>query len=272
MTPQVFYAFYSYYSAQSLYHSILLMFFNLLFTAAPIFVYALLEEHIPMERLDKEPALYRAVARNSNMTLPHFIKWFLNGLAHGTLAFCGTVFCVGDGGVLLPSGKQPYHYGLGLIVYHVAVLVVNLKLLIIAHSWNRIFKFTLAFSIGVLPTFLVTYTEFVSVKLYRDDLAGTYIPFIVSVSFWLVITLVTVATLMPDMICQTGYALWMSVKEVRRKRRGSSLVQAEELPPPAAIPTRPLTGPTFGPGPSSSNQVQDIFTITATNSHRVSNA
>ena len=56
----------------------LLMLFNMMFTASPIVVYGIVEKHIPIRSLETEASLYRKITRNRNMRFSMFLAWFFN--------------------------------------------------------------------------------------------------------------------------------------------------------------------------------------------------
>ncbi len=86
-TAQFYYAFFNNYSTQSLYDSFNLALFNIVFTSIPIFVFGILEQNIPAERLLSDPALYGKIARNQLLSLKEFLIWFAEGLWHSLVRF-----------------------------------------------------------------------------------------------------------------------------------------------------------------------------------------
>ena len=57
----LFYCFYNNFSIQPLYDSINLTFYNITWTSAPIFVFALLEQNLSKNKLMKNPVFYRRI-------------------------------------------------------------------------------------------------------------------------------------------------------------------------------------------------------------------
>ena len=57
----LFYCFYNNFSIQPLYDSINLTFYNIFWTSAPIFVFALLEQNLSKKQLMRNPVFYRRI-------------------------------------------------------------------------------------------------------------------------------------------------------------------------------------------------------------------
>ena len=57
----LFYCFYNNFSIQPLYDSINLTFYNIIWTSAPIFVFALLEQNLSKKQLMRNPVFYRRI-------------------------------------------------------------------------------------------------------------------------------------------------------------------------------------------------------------------
>ena len=88
---QLFYCFYNNFSIQTLYDSFNLTFYNIFWTSAPIFVFALLEQNLPKKSLLKHPMFYRRIRGNMMMRKREFLLWFLYGIWHAVVVFFGWV-------------------------------------------------------------------------------------------------------------------------------------------------------------------------------------
>ena len=122
-TNQLFYAFYTNFSAQSLFDDFNLPSFNMLYTAVPIFIFSFLARNHSEARLLQLPGLYTRVAHNALLSAPELVAWFLQGLWHSATVFFGwALYWEGGGGA---GGRS-----LGLCVYTTLVLVVSAKLLL----------------------------------------------------------------------------------------------------------------------------------------------
>ena len=103
----LFYCFYNNFSIQPLYDSINLTFYNITWTSAPIFVFALLEQNLSKNKLMKNPVFYRRIRQvlclssiyclfkqylqNRMMRRREFLLWFCTALWHGVVVFFGWV-------------------------------------------------------------------------------------------------------------------------------------------------------------------------------------
>ncbi|XP_013415921.1 probable phospholipid-transporting ATPase IF [Lingula anatina] len=97
ITAQVYFAFFSGFSAQSIYDSFFLTFFNITFTSLPILIYGLFEQHIPPDKLMEMPKLYKKIRKNAMLSPGQFIKWNLLGIWHSVVLFFGCIFIFKDG-------------------------------------------------------------------------------------------------------------------------------------------------------------------------------
>ncbi|WAR27505.1 AT11B-like protein, partial [Mya arenaria] len=134
ITAQLFYTFFSAFSEQSLYESFYLMNFNMVFTAMPILMYGIFEQHIPPSTLMANPRLYKKVSKNMNMSIRNFIKWNSLGLWHSVVVFFGGVFLMGEESSLFPDGRMIGNWTLGSIMS----LFSDHNYLL--YDWNTVFQ------------------------------------------------------------------------------------------------------------------------------------
>lgn len=213
VTPQVIYSYFNAFSSQTIYHGLLLMLYNMMFTATPILVYGIEERHLPIEVLDSDPSLYRLISRNRNMHPKEFCSWFFNGVFHGVVIYC--IFHILWAESILPSGHNLGLFAFGLIVYHGVVITANLKLAILTRYWSIYFFLSLILSILALIGFLAAYSNF-KWRILNDDLFGIYHEFLSSSSFWLSFIICPFITLLPDFV----YTIMKhTIKEIRTNNR-----------------------------------------------------
>lgn len=175
----------------------LLMLFNMMFTASPIVVYGIVEKHIPIRSLETEASLYRKITRNRNMRFSMFFAWFLNGLIHGLILFY-FFYAVWQTSIW-SDGKSIGLFAFGLCIYHGVILTVTFKLGIIARYWNLYFGFAMLLSIFCVLTFCSLYTSY-KWTILNDDLYGSYDELLKSLNFWSSIALAPLLTLLPDLV------------------------------------------------------------------------
>ena len=79
ITAQMYYAFVSEFSEQTVYDSFYLTFYNITFTGMPIMVYGIIEQHIKPHVLYNNPSLYKENQRNSLFSVRNCLYWCLLG-------------------------------------------------------------------------------------------------------------------------------------------------------------------------------------------------
>uniref|UniRef100_A0A3P8S9Y0 Phospholipid-transporting ATPase n=1 Tax=Amphiprion percula TaxID=161767 RepID=A0A3P8S9Y0_AMPPE len=90
--PQFLYQFFCGFSQQPLYDTAYLTLYNISFTSLPILLYSLVEQHVTMETLKREPSLYRDIAKNSLLRWPVFLYWTCLGVFDAVIFFFGAYF------------------------------------------------------------------------------------------------------------------------------------------------------------------------------------
>lgn len=175
----------------------LLMLYNMMFTASPIVVYGIVEKHIPVRTLNRDPTLYRKITRNRNMRMAMFFAWFFNGAVHGIMLYY--FFYEIWQATIWSDAKSIGLFAYGLMIYHGVILTVTLKLGIIARYWNFYFGFAMLLSIFCVLAFSSVYTSY-KWSILNDDLFGTYDELLKSLTFWFAIIIAPVITLLPDIV------------------------------------------------------------------------
>ncbi|PNI38204.1 ATP11A isoform 4 [Pan troglodytes] len=90
--PQFLYQFFCGFSQQTLYDTAYLTLYNISFTSLPILLYSLMEQHVGIDVLKRDPTLYRDVAKNALLRWRVFIYWTLLGLFDALVFFFGAYF------------------------------------------------------------------------------------------------------------------------------------------------------------------------------------
>ncbi|XP_052133143.1 phospholipid-transporting ATPase IF-like isoform X2 [Frankliniella occidentalis] len=146
--PQFYFIIFTAFSPQSMYTSVFLTCFNIIFTSAPVLVYGLLEQNRPSYQLLQYPPLYKGHQGNRLMKTSHFLVWLTAGIWHSLVVFFVPVLALHCNTVLLENGSEIDMLCLSTLVYSSAVLVVNFKLLLISQYWT--FPFLLSIIISLL--------------------------------------------------------------------------------------------------------------------------
>ena len=74
---QFFFAFYSNWSAMTLYETLFLNLYNNVFTLVPVLVYGITERSVSAKRLLNNPALYKRNAGNRPMAWHQLLRWLI---------------------------------------------------------------------------------------------------------------------------------------------------------------------------------------------------
>ena len=130
-----FYAFYSNYSAQTMYSSNFLLLFNTIYTLVPVVVYGLFEQPYSDNVLMKMPELYRLSRQKDRNLMRSFAPWVLLGIWHATVIFFACVLYAEYNESQVSGDNMDMRY-LGDVLGGATVMIVNLKILLEARYWN----------------------------------------------------------------------------------------------------------------------------------------
>lgn len=77
---------------QTLYDTAYLTLYNISFTSLPILLYSLMEQHVGIDVLKRDPSLYRDIAKNALLRWRLFIYWTFLGVFDALVFFFGAYF------------------------------------------------------------------------------------------------------------------------------------------------------------------------------------
>ncbi|KAK3926702.1 putative phospholipid-transporting ATPase IF [Frankliniella fusca] len=184
----------------SMYTSVFLTCFNIIFTSAPVLVYGLLEQNRPSYQLLQYPPLYKGHQGNKLMRTSHFLEWLMAGIWHSVVVFFVPVLALHCNTVLLENGSETDMLCLSTLVYSSAVLVVNFKLLLISKYWTLPFLLSIIISLLLLHIINLIYAVIDIDKLINQQMFYVYIELISSPLFWLFTLFSIWMALLPDII------------------------------------------------------------------------
>lgn len=142
------------YSTQSIYDSLFLTLYNVIFTAVPVLVLALTDKTYTEQKLLENPLLYLETIGNRKFKWPHFSEWMLLGVFHALIIYYMTYFLWLQDPILLSTEHPGSLYMLGTQLMHNLVVVVNLKLLL--EAIYKTYIFILSVVLSILSFVLVT--------------------------------------------------------------------------------------------------------------------
>ncbi|XP_059377455.1 phospholipid-transporting ATPase IG-like [Carassius carassius] len=197
--PQFLYQFFCGYSQQPLYDAAYLTMYNICFTSMPILAYSLLEQHISIEILLHNAALYREIANNAILRWRPFLYWTLLGIFQGLMFFFGVRFLFSNP-ALQDNGQVFGNWSYGTIVFTVLVFTVTLKLALDTRHWTWINHFVIWGSLAFYVFFSFFWGGIIWPFLKQQRLYFVFANMLSSVSAWLVIIILILLSLLPEIL------------------------------------------------------------------------
>ncbi|XP_052470579.1 phospholipid-transporting ATPase 11C isoform X1 [Carassius gibelio] len=197
--PQFLYQFFCGYSQQPLYDAAYLTMYNICFTSMPILAYSLLEQHISIEILLHNAALYREIANNAMLRWRPFLYWTLLGIFQGLMFFFGVRFLFSNP-ALQDNGQVFGNWSYGTIVFTVLVFTVTLKLALDTRHWTWINHFVIWGSLAFYVFFSFFWGGIIWPFLKQQRLYFVFANMLSSVSAWLVIIILILLSLLPEIL------------------------------------------------------------------------
>uniref|UniRef100_A0A336LPY0 Phospholipid-transporting ATPase n=1 Tax=Culicoides sonorensis TaxID=179676 RepID=A0A336LPY0_CULSO len=202
----------SMYSTQSIYDSLFLTLYNVIYTAVPVLVLALTDKTYSEKKLLENPILYLETIGNKKFKWSHFCEWMILGVFHSLIIYYLTYYLWLQDPILLSTEHPPPLYGFGTQLIHNVVVVVNLKLLLEAIYKTYIFILSVVLSILAFMLTTIAY-NYLPIN-YDGDMFHVYNHLLIAPSFWLLSILIIVTALMPDYTIQAFNAFGFRFKNV----------------------------------------------------------
>uniref|UniRef100_A0A672HF23 Phospholipid-transporting ATPase n=1 Tax=Salarias fasciatus TaxID=181472 RepID=A0A672HF23_SALFA len=211
--PQFLYQFFCGFSQQPLYDTAYLTLYNISFTSLPILLYSLIEQHINMDILKKDPSLYRDIAKNSMLQWSTFIYWTVLGVYDAVVMFFGAYFLF-DNTTFTSNGQMFGNWTFGTLVFTVLVFTVTFKLALDTHYWTWINHFVIWGSLIFFVVFSLLWGGIIWPFLNYQRMYYVFMQMLSSGPAWLSIILLVTASLLPDVVKKVIWrALWPSTTE-----------------------------------------------------------
>ncbi|XP_049609868.1 phospholipid-transporting ATPase IH isoform X2 [Syngnathus scovelli] len=211
--PQFLYQFFCGFSQQPLYDTAYLTLYNISFTSLPILVYSLIEQHINMHILKKDPSLYRDIAKNSLLRWPIFIYWTVLGVYDAIVMFFGAYFLF-DNTTFTSNGQMFGNWTFGTLVFTVLVFTVTFKLALDTHYWTWINHFVIWGSLIFFVVFSLLWGGIIWPFLNYQRMYYVFMQMLSSGPAWLSIVLLITASLLPDVLKKVIWrSLWPTTTE-----------------------------------------------------------
>uniref|UniRef100_A0A3B4TVI1 Phospholipid-transporting ATPase n=1 Tax=Seriola dumerili TaxID=41447 RepID=A0A3B4TVI1_SERDU len=239
--PQFLYQFFCGFSQQPLYDTAYLTLYNISFTSLPILLYSLVEKHVTMETLKREPSLYRDIAKNSLLRWPVFLYWTCLGVFDAVIFFFGAYFLFDNttftsNGQLMTTNTQMMfgNWTFGTLVFTVLVFTVTLKLALDTHHWTWINHFVIWGSLLFYVIFSLLWGGIIWPFLNYQRMYYVFMQMLSSGPAWLSIILLITVSLLPDVIKKVlCRAMCPTATERAQKVRTAGALEGCVAPGPA---------------------------------------
>ncbi|KAF4075190.1 hypothetical protein AMELA_G00231760 [Ameiurus melas] len=246
--PQFLYQFFCGFSQQPLYDTAYLTLYNISFTSLPILLYSLIEQHINMDILKRDPSLYRDIAKNSLLQWPIFIYWTFLGVFDALVFFFGAFFLFDNtsftsNGQLMATNTQMMfgNWTFGTLVFTVLVFTVTLKLALDTHYWTWINHFVIWGSLLFYVIFSLLWGGIIWPFLNYQRMYYVFMQMLASGPAWLSIILLIMVSLLPDVLKKVLWrALWPTTTEKIQNADKLYKGQLSEFTPLSSIHTPPI--------------------------------
>ncbi|XP_051913542.1 phospholipid-transporting ATPase IH isoform X5 [Hippocampus zosterae] len=239
-----------YFFYKPLYDTAYLTLYNISFTSLPILVYSLIEQHINMDILKKDPSLYRDIAKNSLLRWPIFIYWTLLGVYDAIVIFFGAYFLFDNAtftsnGQLMTTNTQMMfgNWTFGTLVFTVLVFIVTFKLALDTHYWTWINHFVIWGSLIFFVVFSLLWGGIIWPFLNYQRMYYVFMQMLSSGPAWLSIVLLIISSLLPDVLKKVIWrSLWPTTTERIQNADKVYKGQLSEFTPLSSIHAAPNAG------------------------------
>ncbi|XP_050674111.1 phospholipid-transporting ATPase IF isoform X2 [Leptidea sinapis] len=195
----------SMFSTQSIFDSMYLTFYNLVFTSVPCLVLSVTDQRWPAQLLLANPALYRNIRRNTLLSWKYFTAWVAAALYHSLIIYAFSKMIFSNSTISLDA-KTVDLWCYGATLFHLMMVIVTVKLCLQARYVTVAFALTALLSLLAYVAFNTIYSM-INVQI-DGDVLGTYTRLLASPSFWFLNLLVVVTSLAPDFFVKLLTERW----------------------------------------------------------------
>lgn len=172
---------------------------NMMYSAFPIFVYAIFERDIPKEELMTHPEIYTKTQNGELFNRKVFRKWIMYSILHSAIIFFFSIWAFLDP-AFDGTGQSSGLWVTGVVIYTSCTWVVNLKLAMHMESLTWMHN---AILIGTIVMFYFTMLVFNATNNFRRAGADYYYVvnrLFTAPKYWFTIFITIVMTLLVDFI------------------------------------------------------------------------
>ncbi|XP_060681806.1 phospholipid-transporting ATPase IH isoform X1 [Hemiscyllium ocellatum] len=234
--PQFLYQFFCGFSQQPLYDTAYLTLYNISFTSLPILLYSLMEQHVSIDTLRRNPSLYRDVAKNSLLSWKSFIYWTFLGVFDAVVFFFGAYF-IFDNSTMTSNGQMFGNWTFGTLVFTVLVFTVTLKLALDTHNWTWVNHFVIWGSLLFYIIFSFLWGGIIWPFLNYQRMYYVFMQMLSTGPAWLGITMLITISLLPDVVKKVlCRQLWptatQKLQDILRQSKKDRVSEFSPLAPP----------------------------------------
>ncbi len=195
-TVQLFYAFYSNFSARSVFDEGFLMLYNALYAMFPVMTYGALEKTFPSAVLMENPQLYAINRHNKLLSIGQLLLWLTVGLFESAAVFFPTYAAWSTFDL---EGFDSWSFG--LFMAGTMLTVITFKILIDSRHWTFLFVASVALSFALF----VSATMFISEVWVASDIYLIYPRIVSSPGLWSLFVICVSFAILPDILLQYMY-------------------------------------------------------------------
>ncbi|XP_035888040.1 phospholipid-transporting ATPase IK isoform X3 [Phyllostomus discolor] len=226
MMVQIWFAFYSGFTAQPLYESWFLVLFNLLYTSLPVLYIGLFEQDVSAEQSLELPQLYSAGQKDELFNYWVFLQAFAHGTATSLVNFFMTLW-------ISQGMSEPFsdYQSFAVVVALSGLLSITMEVILITKHWTVLFMLAIVFSL----CFYVVIT-WASQSFWLFNIAPKSFPFLYAgrnvlshPSILLVVLLNVSLNTLPVLALRVSYQAFKK-KHPKEKEAPAEGIAAEPLP------------------------------------------
>ncbi|XP_067842769.1 phospholipid-transporting ATPase IH isoform X4 [Heptranchias perlo] len=196
-----------YFFYKPLYDTAYLTLYNISFTSLPILLYSLIEQHVSIDALKRDPSLYRDIAKNSLLCWKLFLYWTFLGAFDAVVFFFGAYFLF-DNSTMTSNGQLMRantnmmfgNWTFGTLVFTVLVFTVTLKLALDTRHWTWINHFVIWGSLLFYIIFSLLWGGIIWPFLNYQRMYYVFMQMLSTGPAWLGIILLITVSLLPDVV------------------------------------------------------------------------
>lgn len=189
---------YTRFSGQSIYADWFLSLYNVIFTAGPVVVIAVLDKDLKAASRLRFPQLYRTGQANGYFLPSRIFSWMLNGVMQAAFCFFSVIYAYGYGKV--PDrriGRTVGLFTIGTTMYTCVLFIVNIQIAVVIQYWTWIHHLFLWGEFVLWFSFLLTFGE-LPIKI-SGELNRLFMAIVApSSSFYLITLFTTILALLPS--------------------------------------------------------------------------